>query len=169
MTQTATATREPRIEQLPPVGRGAFTVAGVQATFDEHNKAGIPGLWPRLIKCLPLPGQIGEESYGVCSLADKDEGSIHYMAGVEVEGTAPLPDGFTRIEIAPQTYAVFRVTLADGNVHRQLQAAMPQIWGKRLAEAGYTLVQAPDFELYPKDFDPTKKNAFIDICVPIAT
>ena len=166
MTQAAAA-RAPRIEQLPAIGRGAFTVAGVQATFDEQNKSGIPGLWPRLLKCLPLPGQVDAQSYGVCWLADRDEGSIHYMAGVEVRGNAPLPDGFARLEIAPQTYAVFRVTLSDANVHRQLQAAMPQIWGKRLAEAGYTLVQAPDFELYPAGFNPAA-DAHVDICVPVA-
>src|ERR1700761_7657636 len=47
----ATATVE-RLKDL--VKRDAFTVAGPGATFNAENKSGIPGLWPRLIRALPL-------------------------------------------------------------------------------------------------------------------
>ena len=165
MTEAST---QARVEQLPGLmHRDAFTVAGVRAVFDNENKSGIPGLWPRLIKCLPLAGQADARSYGVCWSADAKEGSINYMAGVEVTGDTLLPPGFERIAVAARDYIVFRVTLDGGPLHPQLQAAMPEIWGKRVPQSGITLAHAPDFELYPADFEPTRKGGHIDIYLPV--
>lgn len=145
----------------------AFTVAGVSAVFDDENKSGIPGLWPRLIKCLPLAGQVGQRSYGVCWSGDAKEGSFHYLAGVAVEGTASLPAGFERKTLAAQDYAVFRITLDGSNLHSQMQAAMPKIWGDRKTKSGHKFAPAPDLEVYPEDFDPTRKGSYVDIYVPV--
>ncbi len=157
-----------RVAMMDSVKREGFTVAGVRAVFDEDNKSGIPALWPRLIRCLPLKGQQGALTYGVCWMADKTEGSLNYLAGVEVKGEDALPDGFERLEIAPQTYAVFRLTLDGTALHPQMQAAMLQIWGDMLPKSGLKTVAAPDFELYPVDFEPNRKGAYVDIYVPVA-
>lgn len=164
---TGTTTR-PRVEQREGLmRREAFTVAGVRAVFDGENKHGIPALWPRLIKCLPLAGQVDGRSYGVCWSGDLKEGSINYMAGVEVRGDHELPAGFERLVIAPASYLAFRVFLDGPNLHPQLQAAMPVIWGEMIPKSGKKPAHAPDFELYPDDFNPTAKGAYLDICVPV--
>ena len=147
--------------------RPAFSVAGVSAIFDQQNKNGIPSLWPRLIRCLPLAGQVDARTYGICCMVDAAEESMSYMAGVEVTGMASLPDGFEQAEIAAQDYAVFRLTVDGSALHPQMQSAMPKIWGGLLPASGYKLVQAPDFELYPADFEPMRRGAYVDICIPV--
>lgn len=155
------------VTQLANVRRDAFTVAGPRAAFDDENKSGIPSLWPRLIRCLPLPQQVGYGTYGVCWMADPKSGLLNYMAGVEVTGDAVLPDGFERIALKPQTYAAFRITLDGGNLHQQMQAAMPLIWGQMLPKSGLKHVPAPDLEVYPGDFNPEVKGMYVDIYIPV--
>ena len=165
--QTMSDTTTADVRQLADVKRGAFTVAGPRAAFDDENKSGIPALWPRLIRCLPLPGQASRNTFGVCWAGDLKKGSINYMAGVEVQGDAALPDGFERIAIAPQTYAVFRITVEAGNLHKQMQAAMPVIWGDLLPKSGKKFVPAPDLEVYPENFNPEVKGMYVDIYIPV--
>ncbi len=156
------------LQQLEqPAHRAAFTVAGVRARFDDANKSGMPALWPRLLQNLPLAGQVGGHAYGPIWSERPGDDSVNYMAGVEVRGDAPLPAGFERLEIAAQTYLVFRLTLDGGPMHPQVQAAAAQIWGELLPKAGVKLVHAPDFEFYPDDFDPARKGMYMDVYVPI--
>jgi AraC family transcriptional regulator len=150
-----------------PVHRPAFTIAGVRATFDQSNMSGIPALWPRLIQCLPLAGQVDQRAYGAMWRAGPQQSGTNYMAGVEVSGDAALPTGLERLEIAPQDYIVFRQTLDGSALNPQMQAAAREIWGVRLPKLGAKLAHAPDFELYPADFSPTKKGAFVDIYVAV--
>lgn len=149
------------------VQRDAFTVAGLSAIFDSDNKGGIPALWPRLLKCLPLAGQVDGRSYGVMAMLDKNEGSITYTAGVEVNGDAKLPAGFERVTIPANRYAVFRLDLDGPNLHPQIQAAMPVIWSEMIPRAGFKIAQAPDFEAYPDGFNPTQKGAYMEMWLPV--
>jgi len=149
------------------VARGGFVVAGPSALFTHENKSGIPALWPRLIRALPLTGQADARTYGVCKMMDKQEGCLKYLAGVEVTGDAPLPDGFERIALEAHTYAVFRLTLDGSALHPQMQAAMPKIWGELLPQSGFKTVPAPDFELYPSDFEPMRKGAYVDMYIAV--
>jgi AraC family transcriptional regulator len=147
--------------------RGAFTVAGLRAVFDGDNKNGIPLLWPRLLRCLPFDGQVDARAYGVLAAHDKTEGSVSYMAGVEVTGGATLPAGFETIDIPANDYAVFRLDLDGPNLHPQIQAAMPIIWGELIPKAGIKVAQAPDFELCPEGFDPARKGAYLQMWIPV--
>ncbi|MEJ1967402.1 MAG: AraC family transcriptional regulator [Rhizomicrobium sp.] len=157
-----------RVERLADlVRRGPFTVAGPGALFNADNKSGIPALWPRLIRALPLPGQVDARTYGVCKMADAQEGSLRYIAGVEVTGDAKLPDGFERIALDAHAYAVFRLTLDGSPLHPQMQAAMPAIWGELLPRSGLKTVPAPDFELYPGDFEPMRKGSYVDMYIAV--
>jgi AraC family transcriptional regulator len=149
------------------VKRGAFTVVGPSALFNEENKSGIPALWPRLIRALPLAGQADARTYGVCKMMDKQEGCLKYIAGVEVTGDAPAPDGFERIALDAHSYAVFRLTLDGSALHPQMQAAMPKIWGELLPQSGLKTVPAPDFELYPSDFEPMRKGSYVDMYIAV--
>jgi AraC family transcriptional regulator len=149
------------------VKRGAFTVAGPRAVFDGENKNGIPALWPALIKALPLDGQADGRSYGVMSMKDRDEGSIYYLAGVEVKDGGKLPKGFEQVTIPANSYAVFRLDLDGPNLHQQIQAAMPLIWGEMIPKAGLKIASAPDFEAYPDGFNPMAKGAYMEMWLPV--
>ena len=165
MSDTRTLARVEQRDGL--VRREAFTVAGVRARFDNQNKSGIPALWPRLVRSLPLPGQLGGVSYGVCSMENKEEGRFDYMAGVEVAADASLPDGFERVRLAAQTYAVFRIVVDGSAWHPQMQAAMPLIWGEMLPKSGLKVVPAPDLEVYPADFEPMRRGSHVDIYIAV--
>ncbi|MBS0473034.1 MAG: AraC family transcriptional regulator [Proteobacteria bacterium] len=168
MERTMPAQGHANVEMLPDlVKRGAFALAGVGALFTEDNKSGIPGLWPRLIRELPLTGQTDARTYGVCKMVDRQEGCLRYIAGVEVTGDSPLPDGFEKIALEAHTYAVFRLILDGTMLHPQMQAAMPKIWGEMLPMSGYKTVPAPDFELYPADFEPNRKGAYVDMYIAV--
>jgi AraC family transcriptional regulator len=149
------------------VARGAFAVAGPAALFTEENKSGIPALWPRLIRALPLSGQAGARTYGVCQMIDKQEGCLKYLAGVEIAGDAALPEGFERIALDARSYAVFRLILDGSALHPQMQSAMPKIWGELLPQSGLKTVPAPDFELYPADFEPMRKGSYVDMYIAV--
>jgi AraC family transcriptional regulator len=155
------------VQRLANIKRSAFSIAGPRAAFDNDNKSGIPALWPRLIRCLPLPGQASMNTYGACWGVDPKEGRFNYMAGVEVTGDARLPDGFERLDLAPQSYAVFRIALDGSALHPQMQVAMPLIWGGLLPKSGLKVVSAPDLEVYPPDFNPELKGMYVDIYIPI--
>ena len=149
------------------VKRGAFMVAGPRAVFDGDNKNGIPALWPALIKALPLDGQVDGRSYGVMSMKDRDEGSIYYLAGVEVKDGGKLPAGFERVTIPANSYAVFRLDLDGPNLHPQIQAAMPIIWSEMIPNAKLKIANAPDFEAYPDGFNPMAKGTYMEMWIPV--
>jgi AraC family transcriptional regulator len=162
------STAKAAVEKLPDlVKRAAFTVAGPGALFNNENKNGIPALWPRLVRALPLADQVDGRTYGVEKMVDKADGVFKYIAGVEVKGDAPLPDGFERIDIAAHSYAVFRLTLDGSALHPQMQATMPVIWGELLPKSGYKTVPSPDFELYPADFEPMRKGSYVDMYIAV--
>ena len=136
--------------------RDAFRVAGLSGRFDRTSKAAIPALWDRLVPRLPLPGQVGWITYGLCWSASPGEGAFNYMAAAELEPDAPVPEGIEAFDVPAQTYLVFRHTTDAGNLHRQMSAACEEIWSSRLAKAGYKASGGPDFELYPGDFMSNK-------------
>jgi AraC family transcriptional regulator len=146
--------------------RDAFRVAGLSGRYDGQTRSAIPVLWDRLIPRLPVAGQKGGRSYGVCWSGDLEQG-IDYMAGVELEAGAPQPEGLEVKEMPAQDYAVFRLTLSGAELHPQLAAAMAQIWGERLQSSGLTLSGGPDFEFYPDDFDARRKGSWLEVWVPV--
>ena len=158
------------LTQAPaPVRKAAMRIAGLAAVFDETNKAGIPKLWDRLVPMLPIEGQIGHETFGVCCAAPpgSEPGSMRYMAGALVAPDAPAPDGLEIIDLEPQTYLVFRQTMDGSAVHPQMQAATKEIWGRRVPKSGHRLVQAPDLEFYPADSTPDQAGAWVEWWLPV--
>jgi AraC family transcriptional regulator len=161
-------TAKPDIALLEGITRRvAFTVVGPSARIEADNKEVIPTLWPRLLHRLPLAGQRSRAGYGVCWGADLKEGSFNYMAGVEIAPGSALPEGFSIIDIPAQSYRVFRVTLDGSEIHPQMKAAAQEIWGERLAKAGWRLASGVDFEYYGEDFDPGRRGAVIDVHIPV--
>jgi AraC family transcriptional regulator len=144
-----------------------FVAAGFGGRFGQSNRSGIPALWPKLTATLPLTGQVGRETYGLCWSQDPAEGSFNYLAGVQVAKDAAIPDGMERLEVPAQTYLTYRLTLTGADLHPQMVAAAMEIWGGRLAGAGFKPSGGPDFEFYPADFDPAKPGAWVEFWVPV--
>lgn len=154
-------------QDAAPVRKPGFRVAGVSAVFDESNKAGIPLLWQALVPRLPLPGQLGEGTYGVgCPTETAVEGCFSYMAAVAIAADAPVPEGLQARDIPAQTYLVFRLDTDTSDLHTQMQAAQRQIWGERVPQSGLKLANAPDLEVYPPGFQPDRPSR-IEWWIPV--
>ena len=164
MSQAASAAR---LTQDPaPVLKPALRVAGPTQVFGVDNKSGIPLLWPKLVERLPLPGQLGETTYGVGWAAAGVEGCFNYMAAVAVAADTPPPEGMIAKDIAARTYLIFRLETGETDLHEQMQAALRQIWGERVPQSGYKLANAPDLEVYPPGFQPGRPSR-IEWWIPV--
>jgi AraC family transcriptional regulator len=147
--------------------RAGFRVAGYRLTLEGAPGAEIPEIWGRLNSRLPLPGQIGGAGYGVCWMENAEQGSMNYMAAFEVAPDAKIPAGLAAFAVPAQTYRVFRLTLDGGPLGPQIQGAMREIFETRVPQAGWELSGGPDLEVYPADFNPTRKGATLDLYVPV--
>lgn len=150
-----------------PRNRPAFRVAGLGMPLDAGSAPRIPQLWQRLMARLPIPGQTGGEGYGVCWSSDTESGGMSYLAGLPVAADAQVPADLASLEIPPQTYRVFRLTLDGTALHPQIKAAMREIYETRVPQAGWELAGGPDFEYYQADFNPAKKGETLEFWVPV--
>jgi AraC family transcriptional regulator len=155
------------LERLPElVTRNAFRAVGVMSRFDQNSAHAIPALWGRLTPRLPIPGGRGG-TLGLCIPGGTDSGDFGYMAGVEMEAGAPTPEGLDEVEVPAQAYAVWRLTINGQALHPQMQAAVRDIWGRRLKTEGLTPSGGPDFELYPPYFDQAEAGQTVEFWIPV--
>lgn len=153
---------KPKIKEHP-----AMRIIGIGGTFTSETRSGIPELWGQFIPRMgEAPGAVSMVTYGVC-FPPAEDGTFEYMAAVEVDGAAPAPEGMVERQVPAHRYAVFRHHVKSPNLHEDLQPTMDFIWGTWVKSGDQTLAKAPDFELYPADFDPGSPSAWIDIYVPI--
>jgi len=151
-----------RLADLTP--RGAFRVVGVKGRFDQSNMGQVPALWGRLIPRLPIPGR----RHGTLGLIiSEGPAAFVYMAGVEMEDGAPVPEGLDVVEVPAQTYAVWRLTTDGEALHPQMQAALGEIWGRGIGAAGLRPTNGPNFELYPPYFDQQKAGETVEFWIPV--
>lgn len=74
------------LTQAPaPAKKPALRIAGLGADFDEVTVSGIPALWDGLTPHLPIEGQDGDGTFGVCCAGPAAKG-LHYIAGVALRG-----------------------------------------------------------------------------------
>jgi AraC family transcriptional regulator len=144
------------------VGHG-FTVAGLRRRYTMETNGAIPGQWAEFVPRVDeILGRVDGRSYGVC-FAPADDDSFAYMSSVQVDRDAVLPKDFARLTIDPVTYAVFE--------HRgsaaTLRDTVTAIWDRGLSSHGLRPASAPDFELYPADYDPLDEHGIVEIWVPI--
>jgi AraC family transcriptional regulator len=147
--------------------RASFKVAGIRISLDKPAGREVPEMWDRLMRRMPLPGQMGGEGYGVCWCESAERGSMNYMAAFEVAPDAKIPADLATLDIPAQAYRVFRLTLDGGVLNPQIQAAMREIFETRVPAAGWELSGGPDLEVYPADFNPTRKGATMELHVPV--
>jgi len=145
----------------------AFLVAGVAERITCDNGAIIPSLWHRFHQeVADIPARIGQGNdqvaYGVCSNGD-DAGNFDYIAGVEVSDFSDLPRRYGRIRIPEQRYAVF----THGDHVASIRRTVNTIWNHWLPASGFKAADAPNFERYDVNFDPTTGNGGFEIWVPV--
>ena len=154
------------IQAPAPAKKPALRIAGLGEDFDETTVAGIPALWDRLTPHLPIRGQNGGGTFGVCCAGPQAKG-LHYIAGVALDASVEPPAGFEVVELPARSYLVFRQVLSGGPLHPQMQSAVREIWGERVPNSGCTLVSAPDLEVYPDDFEPEAAGAWVEWWIPV--
>ena len=124
-------------------------IAGLGERYTFETNHGIPhnGSGSSRISATFRAGR--RTAYGVCCNGD-GAGNFDYIAGVEVSNFDDMPDGFSRVRIPAQRYAVFS--------HRdhvsRIRATVYTIWNKWLPASGHEHADAPDFERYDERFDP---------------
>lgn len=122
----------------------------------------IPQHWQEFSSYLGnVPGQVGNDSYGICSAANAD--SFDYVTAVEIEGQPNLPNGFTTLEVAPHRYAVF---IHSGHISTIAQT-ISAIWQKWLPASGLQPANAPCYERYTKEYNPRTGMGGAEIWIPI--
>ena len=160
------------LTQAPaPARKPGLRIAGLGRDFSEATVAGIPALWREFEPHLPLPGQTGGGTFGVCCAGPGEQSlqhSLRYVAGVEIAADFEPPPGLELIDLPPRSYLVFRQVLSGGPLHPQMQAAVREIWGERVPQSGRTLARgAPDLEVYPDDFQPDRAGAWVEWWIPV--
>jgi AraC family transcriptional regulator len=138
-------------------------IAGLGERYTFETNHGIPRQWERFLPYLgTIPGQVGRTAYGVCCNGD-GAGNFDYIAGVEVSSFDDMPDGFSRVRIPAQRYAVFS--------HRdhvsRIRAAFYTIWNRWLPASNHEHADAPDFERYDERFDPRTGTGTVEIWLPV--
>jgi len=160
MTQTSIDTPSPH--SLKP-GRGMI-IGGLAGAYTPETAAAIPSLWQSFSQWLPdVPGRTGE-AYTTYGLAyNQTDNSFEYMAGVEVDPKADLPEGFTKVTLKPLTYAVFPHT---GHISG-IRTTWVAIWDKWLPDSGLKALPEPVFEKYGPNFDGRTGEGGLEIWVPV--
>jgi AraC family transcriptional regulator len=144
----------------------AMTIAGVVRTYDcttPEGRAGIPNQWADVAAHFGgIDGEVPGAAYGIV-LDGTDDGTIRYVVGVEVKGTAALPAGFERFTIPAQDYAEWQ---HHGHV-AGIQETLAAIWGHALRDAGLRASGGPVIERYGDDFDARTGHGTVGIWVPV--
>jgi predicted transcriptional regulator YdeE len=139
-------------------------IAGLNASYGKATRAKIPQQWQRLAPYLgKLPGQVGQDTYGVCDAAGPDY-QFEYLAGVTVSSPDRLPDGFTTVKVDARRYVVFT---HPGHVS-SLPATIDTIWTKWAPDCGLPVARgAPWFERYTPEFDLGTGLGGMEVWIPL--
>jgi AraC family transcriptional regulator len=149
---------EPRFENC-----SELLIAGIGARYTFATNEGIPSQWLRFAPHIGnLANQQGPETYGVCCNTD-NSGSFEYIAGVRVSDFSALPDGFATVRISAQRYAVFRHPAHVSMLRRTHYT----IWNQWLPQSEVKISDAPSFERYGQDFNPTTGLGLIEVWMPV--
>ena len=143
--------------------RGAFRVAGLVKRYTIETNGAIPGQWAEFVPRLEeIVGRVDEQNYGICFAPDED-GTFAYMAAVEIDRDAMFSPDFESLRIEAATYAVFEHRGSAATLRDTVMA----VWDRGLSSNGLVPAPAPDFELYPADYDPLDEVGAVEIWVPL--
>lgn len=150
----------PRLEQ-----RGPLLLAGLEEPISgETADMQIDVLWTRFEQRNQwIANTESDARTGVCF--NGGEAGFDYFAGQVLAGPAEgLPEIFSTIELPASRYAVFTLTGQATDV----SAAHAVIYQSRLKASGLTPADAPDLLVFPPGFSPARRNATIELWVPLA-
>ncbi|KPA99632.1 GyrI-like domain-containing protein [Pseudomonas asplenii] len=138
-------------------------IAGLGGRFNADTSAAIPDLWDAFVPHIGnVPGQLGDETYGICCNPD-GKGGFEYIAGVAISRLDDLPELYRWVELQPQYYAVFEHHGPLATLKQTFEA----IWQQWLPNSGHTAADAPEFERYSADFDPQAGTGKVEVWLPI--
>lgn len=139
-------------------------IAGIAEHYGSMEaSAGIPSQWQRFARYLgSIAPQVGPTTFGVCYNTD-EEGSMDYLAAVEVSSFAALPHEFTRLRLAPTRYAVFT---HRGHVS-SIIGTWRTVWNAWLPDSGHVPADAPLFERYGERFNPETGLGGVELWLPL--
>ncbi|WP_339503601.1 AraC family transcriptional regulator [Pseudomonas silesiensis] len=150
---------EPRFET-----RSEFFIAGLGDRFTIDRNEGIVSLWQAFVPYIgQVPCQVKSWNYGLCCNPEED-GSFEYIAGTEVSRVDGLPPAFRHFKVPQQNYVVFRHQGHISTIHQTFFT----IFNHWLPEPGYELADAPEFEQYSSDFEPSQGKGYVDVWIPLA-
>lgn len=138
-------------------------LAGIRHHHSHAEAArGIPQQWQQFKTLLPLPGQVGEVSYG--AICGHDAGSFEYLCGAEVASFDGLPSTLGRMRIDTQQYAVF----AHNGPISSIAATWEGIYRWLETNGQYQSAHKPDFERYDRRYDPASASGEVEIWISVA-
>jgi AraC family transcriptional regulator len=152
-----------RIAPVRTAERESLLIFGLSQHYQPPKMGAIPSQWDSFLSHFGhIPNQVGKIAYGVIYNSD-DTGAFDYICGVEVHEFPTQPDGFTRLRIPPQTYAVF---LHTGHIS-SIGGTCSAIWNQGLPDSGYQAADGPWFERYDENFDSRTGSGGLELWIPI--
>ena len=150
-----------RFETLPPM-----LVAGLRRwyTFAEAPEV-ISQDWKRFGARLPLPGQVGEVTYGATCDADMANERFEYMCAVEVDDFDGLRPDVGRMRVPEATYAVFVHEGPVSNIRQTIMAGHRWLATNGEWKDGGT----PNFERYGPEYDPVSESGGVTLWLPVVS
>lgn len=138
-------------------------LAGLRRWYDfAEAPVEIPRTWEAFVARLPLPGQIGNVTYGATCQVDMEAARFEYMAAAEVETFEGLADDLGRMRVVEAHYAVFIHEGPLTGIRDTLMAAC----GWMESNGEWQDAHTPTFERYGPDFDP-ETGADTEIWLPV--
>ncbi len=143
---------------------------GIGRAFGEDIFNPVGELWNEFSqKIASIEHSVGTDTFGLCfgsdpSIAKNEDTALCYIAGVEVStASTAVPDGMILRRLPRSKYVHF----AHVGPLMEFQTTLDYIWGTYLPRSNYHRVEAPDLEVYPKDFDPAAPIVNIDLYIPL--
>jgi predicted transcriptional regulator YdeE len=151
-----------KTSELQIVERPDMTVVGMRYHGPGMSPE-IPQLWEQFgPRMETIEGSIHPMvSYGICANMDMQKREFDYLAAVEVEDSAPTPEGMERWNVPGGLHAMIPATLTTiGDAYQLAEQLIP--------DAGYARTGTLDYELYDERFDPADPESVLYICIPVA-
>ena len=155
MTHDSVKLDPPRTEEL-----GELCLGALSRRYGHDSSAAIPAQWQLFLPLIASLERQGNYAYGVCRQAGDH---LEYSCAVEVAASTQLPEGLFRLELAPQSYLVFRHCGHIGEIGSTCQT----IWSKWLPESGVETAAAPWFERYGPEFDIATGQGGVELWIPL--
>lgn len=138
-------------------------LAGLRRTYAFHEApTAIPDAWRTFTAGLPLPGQIGDMTYGAVCGVDMDAATFEYICAVEVESFDALSPDTGRMKLVAAHYAVFNHRGPITGIQQTFEGACTWLDASGEWADGHT----PTFERYGPAFDPAT-GADTEIWLPV--